>query len=101
MKNALWVLLAAAAAYAAYKAATGAAASTGLPGLTPGAQVPAFKLLLPLPPGGQLTGRVQTTDNARPPNYTEEVSGFGVGQWAEVRSPNGRLDWIPIAAPDA
>ncbi|NDQ57340.1 MAG: hypothetical protein GZ088_09745 [Acidipila sp.] len=97
MKNAMWLIVVALGGYAAYKAVTGIAASTGLPGLAPGVPAPAFKLLLPLPPGGTLTGRIQTTDNARPPNYTEEVSGFGAGQWAEVVSPNGRKDWIPIA----
>jgi hypothetical protein len=51
-----------------------------------------------LPSGAKLTGRTQETMNNRPPNYPQEVVGFGKRRWAEIMLADGRTDWVEVAA---
>lgn len=55
-----------------------------------------FTPLIPLSPGAVFTGNFQSTGNNRPPNFVDEVVGYGTSDWAETVSPNGRKDWVPI-----
>jgi hypothetical protein len=90
MKNWLYLAMLAGGAYVLYEYIKSREA----------AAVPApvsVKPLLPLTPGAVFTGRIQSTNTGRPPNYVDDVVGYAPGDWAETVAPNGRTDWVPIS----
>lgn len=87
MKKWPWILLAAGGVYLLWRA------SKAVP---PPVTV---KLKEPLPAGAVTTGKTQETTNGRPPNYIGETVGYGVRYWAEVKYPDGHLDWVEIDKP--
>lgn len=56
--------------------------------------IPNVKPLQPIPDTAVITGRTERTFNGGKPG--EEVVGFMVRDWAEIRYPNGVNDWISV-----
>ena len=80
MNKLLWLALAGLGVYVIYK------------GITSAPKGPALKK--PLVDGTVLTGRTQTTQNSRAPNYPAEVVSYGVRNWAEIQGEDGQTDWV-------
>jgi len=57
------------------------------------AMIPA-QTVEPLPTGAVFTGNTQRTTNAGGPG--EEVVGYGVRDWAEIKLPTGHTGWVEV-----
>jgi len=49
---------------------------------------------VPVPPGAQVTGRIERTRTGGKPG--DEVVGFAIRDWVEIKFPSGVTDWLEI-----
>jgi hypothetical protein len=56
------------------------------------------KLVTPLPAGAELTGKSQITANGRPPDEVSEVIVHDPASYVEVRSRDGKTEWVKVEA---
>ena len=83
MKKMLWFVLIGVGAYVLWRGVNAKKEKA--------AQAP--KLKAPLPAGAVLTGVTTTTENGRAPDYSEEVVGYGVRNWAQFAYSDGTTGW--------
>lgn len=61
------------------------------------APVPSANTVNPLPVGAVFTGNIKRTTNNRPPDFQGDANGYGVHDWAEIRTADGSVTWLMIA----
>lgn len=95
MRGALWFILLAGGAFAAYTVYTKMRAQTV--GGSTGPDKKRFVPKMSLPAGAKMTGRVAQTNTGRPPGFGMQTSAYIPKFWAEVVLPTSQRSWVEVA----